>query len=444
MQAHGSMNPPGSFQQNQSPIVSHVNQGAKGVPVQNYAHGHGSDLSGFQTNVPHGIPYENSQNHPNYLHAVNDIDQGKINAKNQPGFSEMEESKIKKFFTELFGKETTFETLYIYNFVTAGVHATSAFVIFILSLTIETSVARVEQCGFRNYTDTSGPYIADFCSVNNTFYNSTGFSFYTKPEEIFDRKLYYAVIITLFFILSFVFQAGQGFYKESYKFRVENNQANFVRYIEYSLSASLMMMAIAASVSVMDFYTHILVFTCTMLCMLIGLVADYVRVMEFTIRSENTPRVSQGGNNNKTSIHNNTPQDQRSNTDVTPDTLWTRCADDLFWIKWGLHALGWIAILVPFLLVFSVAWARLALRSSPCSQSADASTEGPPWWVTPLIIVEFLLFLSFGAVHKFQFASKDPLQKKVGIRTELQFITLSAISKSVLGWFLVANVLIGT
>jgi hypothetical protein len=339
-----------------------------------------------------------------------------------------DEEEHKGFFKQLVGINTSFETLYIFNFFTAGVHAISAVVIFIIAVGIEANVAVTEECGFRNFTDTNGPYIVDICVANNTLYNRTGVSFYRKQEEIFDERIYLAVLITMFFTLSALFQGGQGCFKEAYRERVETNQANAVRYIEYSLSASIMMLGLASVLAIMDIYTHILIFTCTMLCMMLGLVADYLRVMEFTIRSD-------------VSFPPETTPDTETDESVTPLNLWQRCAKDLRVLKWGVHALSWVAILVPFLFVFSVAWNRVAQRSGTCSQNQDSVDTGPPTWVTGIIITEFILFLLFGVVQSIQFGWwTEDSQKRIGIRTEHLFITLSALSKSLLGWFIVANV----
>jgi hypothetical protein len=361
----------------------------------------------------------------------------------KPG-REMESSNIGNFFNELIGYDTTFETLYIFNFWTAGVHAISAVVVFILAVNLETKVARTQECALRNYTDTSGPYIADTCFVNSTLYNRTGLMYYKKTEEIFDVKIYYGVLITMFFTLSALFQGGQGIFKESYRIRVETNQANKIRYVEYSLSASIMMMALAASLAITDIYTHILIFTCTAICMILGLMADYARVLEHTIRSDDKFPVELQP---PTMLNPNLPPKVEPQPPTVEgieesENLWTVCARDVRDLKLALHMLSWFSILVPFLFVFGVAWLRSVLQSGTCSHDQDNLGRGPPGWVTALIVVEFALFLAFGGVQIYQILSTETSQKTIGIRAERIFIFLSALSKSLLGWIIVANIFI--
>ena len=385
---------------------------------------------------------------------------------------------IKSIYNEIVGY-TTFETLYYYNFFTAGLHLASAVIIFIISRNLEPQFAQIQEGLTRNFTDVSAPYIAAVCILNRTQMdiNSTDFRdrrgwVYVEPEQTFDRRVYFAVLIVIFFSLSAVFQGGQGCFKESYKKRVESNGVNLVRYIEYSLSASVMMVAIAAGIMIYDVYTHILVFTCTMLCMLLGLVADYIGTVERFICEE------------------------------FPGDKWQKWIELLHRLKWAVHLLGWVAILSPYILVFGVAYFRLLLKSSQCSQSQNASSDGPPEFVTYILLSQFLLFASFGVVQALQFCSypqtedkpdrtedgidglkdghkevrkheetpknekpkkvrmyrperslkhpnnvvdeNDPyyLQlKRIGIATEHRFITLSMVAKSVLGWFIVANII---
>jgi hypothetical protein len=353
-----------------------------------------------------------------------------VNNEVHTGDKNMLESTIQPFFNEIVGI-TTFETLYYYNFFTAVVHLCSAIVIFILCINLEPHFAPIQEGLNRNFTDVTAPYIAAVCAVNGTHtgLNSMDGSdtrtwFYIQPEQAFDLRVYFAVLITTFFSLSAVFQAGQGCFKESYKLRVETNSANFVRYIEYSLSTSLMMVAIATAIKIWDIYTHILVFMCTMLCMMLGLVADYLRMAERTIREQGAP-----------------------------DDQWVL----VYRLKWVVLYLGWVAIFSPYIFVFAVSYFRAVLQSSKCSQNS----EGPSWVVTYITLTQFFLFAIFGFLQWWQFTSypegnsprdankfdeEDPYYKelkRIGIATEHRFITLSMVAKSMLGWFIVANIIFG-
>jgi len=277
--------------------------------------------------------------------------------------------------------------------------------------------------------------------------------FYIQPEQAFDLRVYFAVLITTFFSLSAVFQAGQGCFKESYKLRVETNSTNFVRYIEYSLSTSLMMVAIATAIKIWDIYTHILVFMCTMLCMMLGLVADYIRMAERTIHEQ-----------------------------LLTSAIWMNYTQGLNSLMWRVHYLGWIAMLSPYFFVFGVAYYRVSMDLSQCSQNSNASQQGPPDYVPVILFGQLGLFSAFGVVQTLQFMSypytyengnkykkikllppgaelqqhyvpneqaAGSLQqygyydgmKDIGIAAEHRFISLSVFAKTLLGWIIVANII---
>ena len=345
---------------------------------------------------------------------------------------------IKNMLSQLVGLNTSFETLYWYNFFTAAVHALSCILIFSLSLNITPEVAHVDHCGDKNYTEVFGPYLPSTCVA----WTNTSMQFETVPEQQLDAKVYLATLVTSFFFLSAACQAGQGCFKEYYRDRVETNGVNLVRYIEYSFSASIMMLALACAVMVFDMYTHILIFTCTMLCMLLGIAADELRTIEMDLGAEKPPG-SQDGN------------------------YWDILMRRMYLIKWFTHYLGWMAMLVPYIFVFMVQYFRAATLTAECLQNLPDSEDdrGPPAWVTAMIVIQFMLFAVFGVVQTVQFwyyptnsegervyrptaehkeGDIDPFidgNKRVGIRVELAYITLSAVSKTILGWTTAANLL---
>ena len=375
---------------------------------------------------------------------------------------DLQPSELRAFVLQVLGWGTTFETLYYYNFVTAGVHALNALMVALLSMNIEPDGVRIEEGPTRNFTHVTGPYIAATCTVNNTGILIDGTYmdlkgpdtlFFVQPEQEFDLKTYFAILIVIFFSLSAVFQAAQGFSKEAYRRRVETNDVNVLRYIEYSLSASVMMVAIANGIMIFDIYTHILVFTCTMLCMMLGLVADYIRMAERTIHEQ-----------------------------LLTSAIWMNYTQGLNSLMWRVHYLGWIAMLSPYFFVFGVAYYRVSMDLSQCSQNSNASQQGPPDYVPVILFGQLGLFSAFGVVQTLQFMSypytyengnkykkikllppgaelqqhyvpneqaAGSLQqygyyegmKDIGIAAEHRFISLSVFAKTLLGWIIVANII---
>jgi len=359
--------------------------------------------------------------------------------------------------------ESEFKYLYYYNFSTAFIHAVSAITVLILTATIQqdshgqinnttnhTSVL-TNHTVLSNHTDVIGPYIASVCYEPGL--NDSRPIFDIQPEQKFDLRVYFGVLITIFFALSAIFQFGQGISFDNYKTRVETNDVNYLRYIEYSLSASVMMVAIACALMVYDIYTHILIFFSTMLCMMMGLVADHLRMVEINLKKETAVFIS------------------KTRADFIKD---------ISHLKWFTHGLGWIAILAPYGVFFG-SYFGTVLRTSDCLKNLPPDTEPVPWWVHLIIFVQFVLFSSFGIVQILQFISYPktmmgeemfrPVEKysseamypgdvpyntaeadlpetdryaeetrKIGETTERRFITLSIIAKTLLGWLIAANI----
>lgn len=332
------------------------------------------------------------------------------NIKSSPG---------KDTFFQLIGIGITFNVIYGLNFFTAAVHAGSATIIALVYMGKTESVVLED-------TKIAGPYLPAVCfepsSITDPTRSGRRPGFDIQIEELVSLKTYLAVIVVSFFALSAVFQAAQGLNKNNYMDRVVNNRVNLLRYVEYSLSASLMMVGIACTLMIYDFFTHILIFTLTFLCMHLGLVADYIRVLQ----------------NSVTKINEATENVVQMDTEIHPSS----CIKDMGKLKWFTHWLGWIAIMVPYLAVFVWNYLRTAFRSSDCMRDLAIGTEIPdiPPWVHMIILSQFTLFSIFGFVQYRQFTRKDS-PEIVGLATEHSFILLSLVAKSLLGWLLAFNVL---
>ena len=328
-------------------------------------------------------------------------------------------SPLKEMFYQVIGIGITFKVIYGLNFFTAAVHATSATIIALVYMGNPSPVSLESR-------ESTSPYLPAVCftprpanAVAIDPSHRPGFS--VRLEEFIELKTYLAFIVVLFFALSAAFQAAQGARKAKYRDRVVNNRVNLLRYVEYSLSASLMMVGIACTLMIYDFFTHVLIFALTFLCMHIGLVADFLRVLQ----------------NSLTRIKEAT-EGVQMDVEIHPST----CIKDLGKLKWFTHWLGWIAIMVPYIAVFAVNYLRSALRSADCMRNLPADTVIPsiPLFVHFVLASQFTLFSIFGFVQYRQFSRKDS-DEKIGLATEHSFIILSLVAKSLLGWLLAFNVL---
>lgn len=350
---------------------------------------------------------------PNYAMPPQDV------APITPGY-EKPRSPIEETFRQLIGIGITFKVIYGLNFFTAALHATSATIIALVYMGNPNS-AVPETSAF------TSPYLPAVCFtptqagvvVADTRYRP---GFHVNLEEFVGLKTYLAFIVVFFFAFSAAFQVAQGAMKGKYMDRVVNNRVNLLRYVEYSLSASLMMVAIACVLMIYDFFTHILIFTLTFLCMHIGLVADFIRVLQDSL----------------TKISEATDDGAQMQVEIRPSD----CIKDLGKLKWFTHWLGWIAIMVPYVAVFFLNYFREVLMSADCMQDLPIGTTVPslPLVVHIIVIVQFLLFSVFGFVQYRQFSRKDS-PEKIGLATEHSFIILSLVSKSILGWLIAFNVL---
>jgi hypothetical protein len=173
---------------------------------------------------------------------------------------------------------------------------------------------------------------------------------------------------------------------------------------------------------------------------MLGLVADFIRVLRRTMHSvlvpEDGEQGEQGGQGELVRLEPKLPRLQTAQRRYLE-----KCIRDGGRLMWGLHFMGWVAIMVPYLAVFMVAYFNTGYRGWDCLKNVGDDTEMVPWPITLIIISQFFLFSSFGVVQVVQFyVSWDDgprtaeVRKKIGISTEMAFIILSLTAKSLLGW----------
>jgi hypothetical protein len=364
------------------------------------------------------------------------------------------ESKVTLWM--LLGFSPSPESVYVLNACTFWMHAAN---LFIVSLVVTNLAPKLNT---HELDDTVGPYFPAVCFDRDELSEGRP-PFQIEQETFADPRTYLLALVYIFFGLSVFFQMVAGASKAEYIERLQKNGVNEWRYLEYSLSASVMMVAIACSLMIYDGFTHILVFLCTMLCMMLGLVSDYLRYLGGTMlslqaehakqrRSQNTaqpagPRPAPAG------VASSGDSDEARQDD--PEALKTsrRCIRDICYLKWATHALSWVALFVPYLFVFMVSYIRSSAGLWKCSETAeeqkaraaitgeDVDTAVTPALVHVVIVSQFLLYACFGLVQLRQFCSgAEP--RVVGTQTEYRFVVLSLVSKTLLGWLIVASAII--
>ena len=235
-------------------------------------------------------------------------------------------------------------------------------------------------------TNSSCPYGSRSFDTNNGKFciGST-----TKPVSCNDDNCYginLGWLIISFHLLSFAFQilAALTNYKAIFGYKysdmIDNNK-NPLRFIEYSFSASIMLIAIALLNGVTDINLITSIAVLTAACQLCGLAVEFV---------------------------------------------------DNYKIKWLLHLTGWLQFCWAYGIIGHAFFKSIQVAN-------DNSTPGPPDFVYIIVIVLFLLYASFGFVQLAELILRDKFNKYT---KEKSYVLLSLTAKLVLGWMIFSNVLI--
>ena len=231
------------------------------------------------------------------------------------------------------------------------------------------------------------------CSIGSRLFNTSNGEFcigsVTKPVRCDKDNNCYGIdlgwLIISFHILSFSFQSLAAITNFTgpilgyqYSKMIQNN-TNPLRFIEYSFSASIMLIAIALLNGVTDINLITSIGVLTSSCQLCGLVVEFVKEKK---------------------------------------------------IKWLLHLTGWIQF----------GWAYGIIGHAFFKSIEDTNGSGgtgPPDFVYIIVIVLFLLYSSFGFVQLIELISNlNPYTK------ETSYVILSLSAKLLLGWMIFSNVLI--
>ena len=256
----------------------------------------------------------------------------------------------------------------ILNLIAAILHGTQAVVV--MALTV--------------WLTPRGVFDGKFALVRNVPVWSDQHVETTTPLASGTFDVCYAIIA--FFTLSALFQGAASFW-------FAGRPGPVFHYMEYSLSASTAMCAIAVEAGIRDAYTLEMQFVLMFATMVIGIAAE----------------LSQ-----------------------TPEQPFIPCIP--------LHIAGWVTCLAAYVPAMDV-----------YMQSTHLSSLHPPDFVNALIIVELLLFVSFGFVQTYMLVSRaylymqrnrlHPELANIEDHAELAFIVLSLTAKTVLCWIVLSPIL---
>lgn len=176
-----------------------------------------------------------------------------------------------------------------------------------------------------------------------------------------------------------------------------------MRFVEYSISASLMMVCIAIISGISDIYAVVGIFFLTSVTMGFGLISEYL-------------------------------------LSIYTDSKDINLKKDIWRLAVCSHLTGWVSMLAAYGQVFAI-----------FATSLDRSNEPAPWFVYVIVIGLFLLFNIFGFIQLWQMCfklkccscgtKKKDDDKIFNIRIESWYVLNSLVSKTLLGWLIYFNLL---
>jgi hypothetical protein len=204
--------------------------------------------------------------------------------------------------------------------------------------------------------------------------------------------------------------------------------ASWLRFVEYSFSAAVMVVAIALQVGLMDAWMLFALAALTWTTMMLGLLGERVlaaeeRVVAAGARAERSSRLNRG-------------DDESETNDTPPSSVSSQARDDprramrsetaavaaaLRVVRWTAHLTGWVSQGVVFVVIVAHFFA-----SQRACEWEDSTEEGnrrednvAPDFVYAIVFAELALFVGFGATQFAQFAQFDRdvyAERRRGIR----------------------------
>jgi len=188
---------------------------------------------------------------------------------------------------------------------------------------------------------------------------------YAIPNNFFVGNVDLRYLIFAFFLLSCLFQALDGWWGT---YTANSAGPRLLRFVEYSFSASIMILAIALEMGIVEIYTLCCMFALIFATNILGLIAEGLVFI-----AENTRELVSTQEYPGLFIH------------------------PVYW--WTIpHFLSWIICLIGYAPLLDA-----YLTSTRCSE------RSPPGFVNVIVFLEFFLFVCFGLVQLYSLYSKTVL-----------------------------------
>ena len=375
----------------------------------------------------------------------------------------LERFGLAKYFTDKTGK---FHTFLVWNALAAFGHlANAAFSFDGASETGRTNMYPVFQ-DFAAWKNKS-----KYCAQNESDIGYTRGEFVILPTESAESQelsLFYLIIS--FHLLSFFFQIilNTDYFRDYYVESVLKNGVNPVRFVEYSISASIMVVCLALISNILSLYALIGLGCLTAVTQLFGLLAECLFSDEFLI---DQPKNTITKEKNDTLFEKITfrqsevqgVQGMRKTTKSKPRKKFLLSVK-LRRLGWIAHFSGWVSMIAAYVGIL------LQQYFFSVDQNKQNNDVAPPEWITFLIFALATLFNIFGFTQVFQLCLKDPYLnswtgkkltcsgisddlsgdgkkikccgRSLNEAIELCYVLNSLTSKTILGWTIISNLLI--
>lgn len=289
---------------------------------------------------------------------------------------------------------------------------------------------------YQLYSDWSNK--TGYCAENGKGTFTDVFEFSNSDDEVLivdpsnvEKRYTLSLLLLIFFfhLLSAAFQLSVGcFFGRSYSKSVLRDGVNVWRFVEYSISASLMLLCLALIQYVQDVYTHIGLGVLTAATMLFGLIAE----MLFSDSFVETRKVSQASSVQAEEV-GSLQLIGRANfvneVGLRKRSLWPNDSGDAYLsnirsnmpkqemyvqlrkIGWCAHFSGWLTMMAAY----------IGILMNHFYWSVEQSDRKAPDFVEPLLWGIFALYNIFGVTQLFQMCAKDPwVSACTGVKSKTQ------------------------
>jgi hypothetical protein len=309
---------------------------------------------------------------------------------------------------------------------------------------------------------------ADFCA------NNTGEIGYTRGDYVIlptesakSQELSLFWLIVSFHLLSFGFQIvlNTEYLRDYYVKSVLTNGVNPFRFVEYSISASIMVVCLALISNILNLYALIALGCLTAVTQLFGLLAECLFSDQFLVDVPSYDEEISGDLFKKATFRQSEVMGVRKVRKPEKPRKKTPLSVTLRRLGWVAHFSGWISMISAYVGIL----VQQYFFSVDQNKGNDVS---PPSWVTVLIIILAILYNIFGFTQLIQLCFKDPYLnawtgkqeqcrcagvtsdgsgdgkrikccgRSLNESIELCYVLNSLISKSVLGWTIIGQLLV--